>query len=67
MLISPLAVLGVDLIVLFAFAAVVCARTRWVQRRPGVFSRRHGADPMRPSRTHRALIEVRWTDRHNHT
>ena len=37
MLIALLAVLGVDLIVLVAFAAVVLARKRWVKRRPGVF------------------------------
>jgi hypothetical protein len=35
MLIAPLAVLGVDLIVLVAFAAFVFARKRWVKRHPG--------------------------------
>ena len=40
MLIALLAVLGVDLIVLLAFAAVVLARKRWVKRQPGAF---HGA------------------------
>ena len=37
MLIALLAVLGVDLIVLVAFAAFVFARKRWVKRRPGSF------------------------------
>jgi len=37
MVIALLAVLGVDLIVLVAFAAVVCARKRWVKRQPGAF------------------------------
>jgi hypothetical protein len=37
MLIALLAVLGVDLIVLVAFAAVVLSRKRWVKRRPGAF------------------------------
>jgi hypothetical protein len=37
MLISLLAVLGVDLIVLVAFAAVVIARKRWVKRQPDAF------------------------------
>ena len=40
MLIALLAVLGVDLIVLVAFAAIVISRKRWVNRRPGAF---HGA------------------------
>jgi len=37
MLIALLAVLGVDLIVLVAFAGVVISRKRWVKRRPGAF------------------------------
>ena len=37
MLIALLAVLGVDLIVLVAFAAVVLSRKRWVKRQPGAF------------------------------
>ena len=37
MVIALLAVLGVDLIVLVAFAAVVFARKRWVKRQPGAF------------------------------
>lgn len=37
MLIALLAVLGVDLIVLVAFAAFVFARKRWVKRQPGAF------------------------------
>ena len=37
MLIALLAVLGVDLIVLVAFAAFVLARKRWVKRQPGAF------------------------------
>jgi len=37
MLIALLAVLGVDLIVLVAFAAFVFARKRWVKRQPGSF------------------------------
>ena len=37
MLIALLAVLGVDLIVLVAFAALVISRKRWVKRQPGVF------------------------------
>jgi hypothetical protein len=37
MLIALLAVLGVDLIVLLAFAAFVFARKRWVKRQPGSF------------------------------
>jgi hypothetical protein len=37
MLIALLAVLGVDLIVLVAFAAFVFARERWVKRQPGAF------------------------------
>jgi Protein of unknown function (DUF2550) len=37
MLIALLAVLGVDLIVLVAFAAFVLARKRWVKRQPGSF------------------------------
>ncbi len=37
MLIALLAVLGVDLIVLVAFAAIVISRKRWVKRQPGVF------------------------------
>jgi len=36
-LIALLAVLGVDLVVLVAFAAFVIARKRWVNRRPGAF------------------------------
>ena len=40
MLVALLAVLGVDLIVLVAFAAVLFARKRWVKRQPGAF---HGA------------------------
>ena len=36
MLIALLAVLGVDLIVLVAFAALVLGRKRWVKRQPGV-------------------------------
>ena len=37
MLIALLAVLGVDLIVLVAFAALVLGRKRWVKRQPDVF------------------------------
>ena len=37
MLIALLAVLGVDLIVLFAIAAVVITRKRWIKRQPGAF------------------------------
>ena len=37
MVIALLAVLGVDLIVLVAFAAFVFARKRWVKRQPGAF------------------------------
>ena len=37
MLIALLAVLGVDLIVLVAFAAFVLGRKRWVKRQPGAF------------------------------
>ena len=37
MLIALLAVLGVDLIVLVAFAALVISRKRWVKRQPGAF------------------------------
>jgi hypothetical protein len=37
MLIALLAVLGVNLIVLVAFAAFVFARKRWVKRQPGAF------------------------------
>jgi hypothetical protein len=37
MLIALLAVLGVDLIVLVAFAAFVLVRKRWVKRQPGAF------------------------------
>ena len=40
MVIALLAVLGVDLIVLVAFAAFVFSRKRWVKRQPGAF---HGA------------------------
>ena len=37
MVVALLAVLGVDLIVLVALAAVVFARKRWVKRQPGAF------------------------------
>ena len=37
MVIALLAVLGVDLIVVVAFAAIVISRKRWVKRRPGAF------------------------------
>ena len=37
MLIALLAVLGVDLIVVVAFAAVVISRKRWVKRQSGAF------------------------------
>jgi hypothetical protein len=37
MLIALLAVLGVNLIVLVAFAAFVFSRKRWVKRQPGAF------------------------------
>ena len=37
MLIALLAVLGVDLIVLVAFAALVLGRKRWVKRQPDAF------------------------------
>ena len=40
MVIALLAVLGVNLIVLVAFAAFVFSRERWVKCQPGVF---HGA------------------------
>jgi hypothetical protein len=38
MLIALLAVLGVDLIVLVAFVAVVLSRKRWVRHQPGTFA-----------------------------
>lgn len=38
MLIALLAVLGVDLIVIVAFAGLVLTRRRWVKRQPGAFS-----------------------------
>ena len=38
MLIALLVVLGVDLIVIVAFAALVLGRRRWVKRQPGVFA-----------------------------
>jgi hypothetical protein len=37
MVIALLAVLGVNLIVLVAFAAIVNTRKRWVKRQPGAF------------------------------
>lgn len=37
MLIAVLALLGVDLIVIVAFAAFVVSRGRWVSRQPGAF------------------------------
>lgn len=37
MLIALLALLGVELIVLVGFAAVVISRKRWVKHQPGVF------------------------------
>jgi hypothetical protein len=37
MVIALLAVLGVDVIVLVAFAAFVFSRKRWVKRQPGAF------------------------------
>jgi hypothetical protein len=37
MLIALLALLGVDLIVIVAFIAVVLTRKRWVKRQPGAF------------------------------
>jgi hypothetical protein len=37
MLIAVLALLGVDLIVIVAFAAFVVSRRRWVSRQPGAF------------------------------
>jgi len=37
MLIALLALLGVNLIVLVAFAALVISRKRWVKRQPGAF------------------------------
>jgi hypothetical protein len=37
MLIALLAVLGLDLIVLVAFVAVVITRKRWVKHQPGAF------------------------------
>jgi hypothetical protein len=37
MVIALLAVLGVDLIVIVAFLAVVLSRRRWVSRQPGAF------------------------------
>jgi hypothetical protein len=38
MLIALLAVIGVDLIVIVAFAAFVLGRKRWVKRQPGAFA-----------------------------
>jgi hypothetical protein len=38
MLIALLAVLGVDLIVLVAFAALMSGRRRWLKRQPGEFA-----------------------------
>jgi ABC-type transporter Mla subunit MlaD len=38
MLIALLAVLGVDLVVLVAFAALVLGRRRWLKRQPGEFA-----------------------------
>jgi hypothetical protein len=38
LLIALLAVLGVDLIVLVAIAAVVFERARWLKRQPGEFA-----------------------------
>lgn len=38
MLIALLAVLGVDLIVIVMFAALVFGRRRWLKRQPGVFA-----------------------------
>jgi hypothetical protein len=38
MLIALLALLGVDLIVIVAFAAFVLGRKRWVKRQPGAFA-----------------------------
>lgn len=38
MLIALLALLGVDLIVIVAFVALVLARRRWVKRQPGAFA-----------------------------
>ena len=38
MLIAVLALLGVDLIVLIACAALLLGRKRWVRRQPGAFS-----------------------------
>jgi hypothetical protein len=38
MLIALLVVLGVDLIVIAAFAALVFGRRRWLKRQPGAFS-----------------------------
>jgi hypothetical protein len=38
MLIALLAVLGVDLIVIVAFAALVFGRRRWLERQPGEFA-----------------------------
>ena len=37
MVIARLAVVGVDVIVIVAFLAVVLSRRRWVSRQPGVF------------------------------
>src|SRR3954452_12519467 len=38
MVMALLAVLGVDLIILLAFVAVLLTRKRWVMRQPGAFS-----------------------------
>jgi hypothetical protein len=38
MLIALLAILGVDLIVVVAFAAFVLGRRRWLKRQPGEFA-----------------------------
>jgi hypothetical protein len=38
LLIALLAVLGVNLIVLVAFAALVVSRRRWLKRQPGEFT-----------------------------
>jgi hypothetical protein len=55
MLIALLAILGVDLIVIVAFAAFVLGRRRWLKRQPGEFA---GAIPGVRRRRRRPEPEV---------
>jgi hypothetical protein len=58
MLIALLAVLGVDLIVLVAFAALVLGRRRWLKRQPGEFA---GAIRVTSGEIHR--LGLQWKAR----